>query len=148
MSPAPTPPPPLPPDLEALMGQLKMPSARALAPELLITARTQRWEPAEIVKALLVEEVAGRARFMLATRRRAAGFPTGKMFDTWDLAASSIPLPTQRALRTLEWIHRKEDVVVCGPSGRGKRSSLRPSASRSSKPGCSWRGFPSKTSVR
>ena len=72
------------------------------------------------LKALLVEEVTGRARSLLATRRKAAGFPTGKTFDTWDPTALSIPLPTQQALRTLEWIHRKENVVVCGPSGTGK----------------------------
>ena len=120
MSPVPLAAPPLPADLEALMRQLKMPHARALAPELLITARTQRWEPAEVVRTLLVEEVAGRSRSMLATRRKAAGFPTGKTFDTWDPAASSIPLPTQQSLRTLEWIGRKENVVVCGPSGTGK----------------------------
>ena len=102
MSPVPAAAPPLPADLEALMRQLKMPYARALAPDLLITARTQRWEPAEVVKALLVEEVAGRSRSMLATRRKAAGFPTGKTFDTWDPAVSSIPLPTQQSLRTLE----------------------------------------------
>jgi len=102
MNPVPTPAPPLPPDVEALMRQLRMPYARALAPELLITARTQRWQPAELVKALLVEEVTGRSRSMLATRRKAAGFPTGKTFDTWDPIVSSTPLPTQRALRTLE----------------------------------------------
>ncbi|MDY7544402.1 ATP-binding protein [Cryobacterium sp. 10I1] len=112
--------PALPADLEALMRQLKMPYARALAPELIATARAQRWEPVEIIKALFVEEVTGRSRSMLATRRRAAGFPTGKTFDTWDESASSIPAPTQQALRTLEWIGRKENVVVCGPSGTGK----------------------------
>ncbi|MEB0303405.1 ATP-binding protein, partial [Mucilaginibacter sp. 5C4] len=90
--------PALPADLEALMRQLKMPYARALAPELIATARAQRWEPVEIIKALFVEEVTGRSRSMLATRRRAAGFPTGKTFDTWDEAASSIPAPTQQAL--------------------------------------------------
>ena len=112
--------PALPAELEALMRQLKMPYARALAPELIATARAQRWEPVEIIKALFVEEVTGRSRSMLATRRKAAGFPTGKTFDTWNTAASSIPAPTQQALRTLEWIGRKENVVVCGPSGTGK----------------------------
>jgi DNA replication protein DnaC len=105
--------PALPAELEALMRQLKMPYARA-------TARAQRWEPVEIIKALFVEEVTGRSRSMLASRRKAAGFPTGKTFDTWNTAASSIPAPTQQALRTLEWIGRKENVVVCGPSGTGK----------------------------
>ena len=33
---------------------------------------------------------------------------------------SSIPAPTQAALRTLEWIGRHENLVVCGPSGTGK----------------------------
>jgi DNA replication protein DnaC len=110
----------LPAELEALMRKLKMPYARALAPELIATAKSQRWEPAEVIKALFLEEVSGRARSMLATRRKAAGFPTGKTFDTWDPALSSIPAPTQQALRTLEWIGRKENVVVCGPSGTGK----------------------------
>jgi DNA replication protein DnaC len=120
MSPLSTPAPALPTEVEALMRQLKMPYARALAPELIATARAQRWEPVEIIKALFVEEVAGRSRSMLATRRKAAGFPTGKTFATWDETVSSIPAPTQQALRTLEWIGRKENVVVCGPSGTGK----------------------------
>lgn len=112
--------PVLPAELEALMRQLKMPHARALAPELIATAKSQRWDPTEVIKALFVEEVAGRARSMLATRRKAARFPTGKTFDTWDESLSSIPAPTQQALRTLEWVGRKENVVVCGPSGTGK----------------------------
>ncbi|WP_216363533.1 IS21-like element helper ATPase IstB [Subtercola boreus] len=112
--------PPLPAELEAMMRQLKMPYARALAPELLQTAKTQRWDPTEVIKALFVEEITGRSRSMLNSRRKAAGFPTGKTFATWDETVSSIPAPTQQALRTLEWVHRRENVVVCGPSGTGK----------------------------
>lgn len=112
--------PALPADIEAMMRSLKMPHARALAPELIATARAQRWEPTEVIKALFSEEIRGRAASMLATRRKAAGFPTGKTFDVWDPAASSIPAPTQQALRTLEWIRRGENLVLCGPSGTGK----------------------------
>jgi DNA replication protein DnaC len=86
----------------------------------LATATAQRWEPAEVLRVLLREEVAGRDRSALATRRTAAAFPTGKTFDAWDEASSSIPAPTQQALRTLEWIGRRENLVVCGPSGTGK----------------------------
>jgi DNA replication protein DnaC len=51
---------------------------------------------------------------------RVSTTPDTETFDTWDPAASSIPAPTQQALRTLEWIGRKENVVICGPSGTGK----------------------------
>ncbi|GAA4375538.1 hypothetical protein [Paeniglutamicibacter cryotolerans] len=61
---------PLPANPEALMRQLKMPHARALAPELLATARSRRCEPMVIIKALLTEETVGRARPMPVTRRK------------------------------------------------------------------------------
>jgi len=47
-------------------------------------------------------------------------FPTGKTFEAWESSASSIPTPTQSALRTLEWVRRRENLVVCGPAGKGK----------------------------
>jgi DNA replication protein DnaC len=112
--------PPLDAELERLLRRMRLPHIRRAAPEILATAKAQRWEPAEVLKALLVEEVAGRDRSALATRRTNAAFPTGKTFDTWDPAASSIPAPTQQALRTLEWVHRRENLVVCGPAGTGK----------------------------
>ena len=112
--------PALPEDLEALLRRLRLPHIRAAAPEVIATARAQRWEPAEVLKALFTAEVAGRERSALATRRAAAAFPTGKTFDAWDQTRSSIPAPTQSALRTLEWISRRENLVVCGPAGTGK----------------------------
>jgi DNA replication protein DnaC len=65
-------------------------------------------------------ELSGRERSALATRRKAAAFPTGKTFDAWEPKSSSIPAPTQSSLRTLEWVKRRENLVVCGPSGTGK----------------------------
>jgi DNA replication protein DnaC len=112
--------PALPADLDALLRRLRLPSLRRAAPEVLATARAQRWEPAELLRVLLAEEVTGRERSAQATRRAAAGFPTGKTFAVWDPALSSIPAPTQAALRTLEWIQRRENLIVCGPSGTGK----------------------------
>ena len=112
--------PPLPADLEALARRLRLPHLRRCAPEIIATAKAQRWDPVEVLKAVLVEEAAGRERSALATRRAAAGFPTGKTFHAWNETASSIPAPTQAALRTLEWVGRRENLVVCGPSGTGK----------------------------
>ena len=113
-------PPPIDAGLEQLLRRMRLPHMRRAAPEVLATAKAQRWDPAEVVRALLAEEVTGRERSALATRRARAAFPTGKTFDAWDDALSSIPAPTQSALRTLEWIGRHENLVVCGPSGTGK----------------------------
>ncbi|MGH7342128.1 MAG: IS21-like element helper ATPase IstB [Candidatus Rokuibacteriota bacterium] len=107
-----------------LLRALRLPHMRRAAPELLATAKTQRWEPAEALRALLAEELTGRQHSSMRTRRKAAGFPTGKTFDAWDETASSILAPTQRALRTLEWLERNENLVVCGPSGTGKTHFL------------------------
>jgi len=112
--------PPLPEDLEALLRRLRLPHIRRHAPEVVATAKAQRWEPVEVLRALFKEESAGRERSALTTRRATAGFPTGKTFQAWSPEASSIPAPTQQALRTLEWVHRRENLVVCGPSGTGK----------------------------
>jgi DNA replication protein DnaC len=113
-------PPPLDDDLEGLLRRMRLPHIRRAAPEVLATAKAQRWDPAEVLRVLLTEEIAGRDRSAMATRRARAAFPTGKTFDAWDEALSSIPAPTQAALKTLEWIGRHENLVVCGPSGTGK----------------------------
>jgi DNA replication protein DnaC len=110
--------------LEQLLRRMRLPHIRRTAPEVLATARAQRWEPAEVLRTLLIEEIAGRERSSAATRRAAAGFPTGKTFDAWAPELSSIPAPTQHALRTLEWVGRAENLVVCGPSGTGKSMFL------------------------
>ena len=103
---------------------MRLPHIRRVAPEVLATARAQRWDPAEVLRVLVTEEIAGRDRSSTNTRRAAAGFPSGKTFDVWDPTLSSIPPPTQQALRTLEWISRRENLVICGPSGTGKTMFL------------------------
>jgi DNA replication protein DnaC len=99
---------------------MRLPSVRAAAPEVLATARAQRWDPAEVLRVLLEEEIAGRDAATRRQRRKAAGFPAGKTFDSWRNDDSSIPAPTQAALRTLEWVSRAENLAVAGPSGTGK----------------------------
>ncbi|MGD0454807.1 MAG: IS21-like element helper ATPase IstB [Solirubrobacteraceae bacterium] len=114
------PPPPLPEELDRLTRRLRLPYLRRAAPEVIATAGSQRWEPAEILRVLLAEEATGRDHATIAIRRRASGLPAGKTFDAWDEGASPIGKPTQQALRTLEWVGRAENLCVCGPSGTGK----------------------------
>ena len=88
-------PPPLPEELTALLRRMRLPYLRAAAPEVLATARTQRWDPAETLRVLLAEEVAGRDDATRRQHRRAAGLPAGKTFASWRETDSSIPTPTQ-----------------------------------------------------
>ncbi len=93
---------------------------RRAAAEVCATARAQRWDPTEVLRVLLLEEVQGRDHATREMHKRAAGFPAGKTLESWGRERSSIPPATQRALMTLEWIGRAENLVVCGPSGTGK----------------------------
>jgi DNA replication protein DnaC len=113
-------PPPLPDELLTVLRRMRLPYVRSAAPEVLSTARAQRWDPAEVLRVLLVEEVKGRDAATRRQRRKAAGFPTGKTFESWRGDESSIPVPTQAALRTLEWVGRAENLAMAGPSGTGK----------------------------
>jgi DNA replication protein DnaC len=112
--------PPLPAELDALLRRMRLPYLRRAAPEVCATARAQRWEPAEVLRVLMAEEVRGRDAATRSIRRRAAGFPSGKTFEGWLPERSTIPRPTQQALMTLEWVGRAENVALCGPSGTGK----------------------------
>jgi hypothetical protein len=112
--------PALPAELDALLRRMRLPYFRRAAPEVCATARAQRWDPAEVMRLLLAEEVKGRDAATQGMRRRAAGFPSGKTFASWRQERSSIAQPTQQALMTLEWIGRAENLAVCGPSGTGK----------------------------
>jgi len=107
-------------ELQALCRRLRLPHLRKAAPEVCLTAKAQRWEPTELLRVLLTEEVTGREGAMQRTRRKKAHFPTGKNFESWDRSKSSISAATQDGLATLEWVSRHENLVVCGPSGTGK----------------------------
>lgn len=111
-------------EVESLTRRLRMPYIRKAAPEVLATARSQRWDPAEALKVLLEEEAAGRDKATISNNRSRAGFPSGKTFESWEKTASSIPVATQQALQTLEWVGRRENLAVCGPSGTGKSHYL------------------------
>jgi DNA replication protein DnaC len=108
----------------ALCRRLRLKYVREQTPEVVLTARAQRWDPAEMLRALLTAEAEGRDRATIVNKKRRAHFPKGKTFDTWTESRSSIPTATQRALRSLEWVTRAENLVVAGPQGTGKSHLL------------------------
>nr|BEK62881.1 hypothetical protein KPHV_01080 [Kitasatospora purpeofusca] len=71
------------------------------------------------MRALLAEEAAGRDAADLRTRRVGTACPTGRTFHIWNEEASSIPIPTQSEQRALEWVGRRENLCLVGPSGTG-----------------------------
>jgi DNA replication protein DnaC len=112
--------PALPEELDRLLRRMRLPYMRKTAPDVLATARAQRWDPAEVLRVLITEEVVGRDAATRRLRRATANFPTGKTLASWRPEDSSIPAATQNALTTLEWIGRAENLVIAGPSGTGK----------------------------
>jgi DNA replication protein DnaC len=119
-----TAPPPLAPDLTAGLRRLKLAAMRRLAPELLITARTQRWNPEEFLRTLIEAEISSRDESNARTRMRQASFPVTKRLEEFDVAASSIPKATFDYLASLEWIRGKENTCLIGPAGTGKSHVL------------------------
>jgi DNA replication protein DnaC len=111
-------------DLDGGLRRLKLASMRRLAPELLVTAKTQRWNPEEFLRTLIDAEITSRDASNARTRMKAAAFPVIKTIDEFDVAVSSIPQATFDYLASLEWIRAAENYCAIGPAGTGKSHSL------------------------
>ena len=116
--------PPLGPELLAGLRRLKLATIRAQAPEVLQTARTQRWAPEEVLRTLVAAEIVARDEGNQRLRLKAAGFPVLKRLDAFDTLASSIPAPTFAYLASLEWVRARENLLLVGPAGTGKSHVL------------------------
>jgi len=116
--------PELPADLVEGLRRLKLAAMRRLAPELLRTAKTQRWAPEELLRTLVEAEITARDASNAATRLKAAAFPVTKTLDEFDLAVSSINQATFDYLSSLEWITARENLCLVGPAGTGKSHLL------------------------
>jgi DNA replication protein DnaC len=116
--------PALPADLTAGLKRLKLATMRAIAPELLVVAKTQRWRPEEFLRTLVEAEIAARDASNARNRLRGAAFPVTKTLDEFDLASSSVQKPSFDYLVSLEWITAKENPCLLGPAGTGKSHLL------------------------
>lgn len=114
----------LDPDLEAGLKRLKLAAVRRMAPEVLQTAKVQRWAPDELLRTLVEAEIAARDASNERARRKAAGFPVTRRLDDFVLAESSVPEATFEHLASLDWIEAAENVVLVGPAGTGKSHLL------------------------
>jgi DNA replication protein DnaC len=101
-----------------------MAAMRRIAPELLVTAKTQRWAPEDLLRTLVEAEIASRDASNARARLKAANFPVAKRLDEFDVTVSSIPPATLDYLASLEWIRAAENPVLVGPAGTGKSHVL------------------------
>lgn len=111
-------------DLELGLRRLKLRAMRSLAPEVLQTAKVQRWAPDELLRTLVDAEISARDQASEANRRRAAGFPVAKSLEEFKVVESSVPQATFDYLASLEWIAAHENLVLVGPPGTGKSHLL------------------------
>jgi DNA replication protein DnaC len=111
-------------DLHAGLKRLKLAKIRAIAPEVLLAARTQRWKPEDLLRTLVEAEIAARDDSNARARLRAAGFPVTKCLDEFNLSLSSIPQASFDYLASLEWIAAAENLCLVGPAGTGKSHVL------------------------
>jgi DNA replication protein DnaC len=111
-------------DLEAGLRRLRLGAMRRDAAEILASAKTQRWAPDELLRTLIVLEIASRDASNARNRLTAARFPVTKTLDEFTLNESSIPRTSYDYLVTLEWIDRAENLCLVGPAGTGKTHML------------------------
>ena len=116
--------PPLPADLVEWLRRLKLATMREQAPEVLQSAKTQRWGAEEVLRSLLQAEIAARDEANRRIRLKQAGFPVPKTLETFKVTESSILRPTFEYLASLEWVQAKENVLLIGPPGTGKSHAL------------------------
>jgi len=111
-------------DLDAGLRRLRLGAMRRLSPELLVTAKTQRWAPEEFLRTLVEAEVASRDASNARERLRQAAFPVTKTLEEFNVATSSVKAATFEYLASLEWVTAKENVCLVGPAGTGKSHLL------------------------
>jgi DNA replication protein DnaC len=117
-------PPPLSADIEAGLRRLRLSAVRSLAPELMVTAKTQRWKPEEFLRTLIEAEIASRDLSNARARMKVAAFPVRKTLEEFDVSVSSVKQQTFDYLSSLEWIRAKENLCLVGPAGTGKSHLL------------------------
>lgn len=114
----------LPADVETLMRGLRLPHARAIAADVLATARAQRWDPTEVIKALLTEEaVAGPARCWPPAAKPLASRPAKPSTPGTRRPPRSCSRPNRRCKRWNGWVAGRTWWSAARPHRQDRSSS-------------------------
>lgn len=100
---------------------LRLPRAQAVLPTVLAQAERGEVTLLEALVTLLGEEATARETRRLKTTLAMSHFPSLKTLDDFDFAfAPSVDRARLKALESLDFLRRKENVVFLGPPGVGK----------------------------
>jgi DNA replication protein DnaC len=109
------------PDLTRLLKRLKLGQVLPTLPERLTLARAQQLDYAAFLTLLLADEVQRRDHQALERRLIAAGFEDRVTLDDVDWSSPvNLDRRQLQQLFTLEFLARKEHVILVGPVGVGK----------------------------
>ena len=109
------------PDLTRLLKRLKLGPVLPTLPERLTLARAQQLDYAAFLTLLLADEVQRRDHQALERRLLGAGFEDRVTLDDVDWSSPvSLDRRQLQQLFTLEFLARKEHVILVGPVGVGK----------------------------
>jgi len=113
--------------LEHYLKQLKLPTMLREYAKLAALCQAERVDYQTFLLRLSEREVHDRELRAADRRLKAAKFPVPKTLDTFKFTAQpSINQELVRELMRGEYIDRRENVLLIGNSGTGKRGSLRP----------------------
>ena len=109
------------PDLRRLAKRLKLGQMLPTLPERVVLARAQQLDYLAFLTLLLADEVQRRDHVGLERRLQQAGFEDQVTLDQFDWSASiQVDRRQLQAIFMLEFLARKEHVVLVGPVGVGK----------------------------
>ena len=131
-------------ELAHLFRQLKAPAAARALPKLADRARQEEWSYEQFAATLLKTETDSRDSHGGQARIKAARFPARKTLEEFDFAfQASVPRNAVLHLGQLDFLAGKENVVLLGPPGTGKTTSLnRPRGSAPASPATASRSAP------
>ena len=112
-------------ELAHLFRALKAPAAARALPVLAERAREQQWSYERFAEALLSTEVASRDSHGGEGRIKAARFPARKTLEEFDFTFQrSVKKTVVEHLGQLDFLHARENVILLGPRGPARPTSL------------------------
>jgi DNA replication protein DnaC len=104
------------------LSELRLPTIKAVWPELAARADKEGWPAARFLATLAEHEVAERARRRIERHLDEARLPPGKTLDTFDFEA--VPMVSKAQIMALaageDWLEQGANLIVFGPPGGGK----------------------------